>query len=427
MRRSPGKQDRPLKTKTTEKNFDYAGWFNYFYKQAKARVSSDPDLGRIFCVLFDLSQAIERRGNRLAVDAGFEFPAELSREFNGRLAGEPGGVPLDVLTFLFENGFESYDSIRAADAAVEGGHAFGPYFPLSCATSPTPAQTRPHFLFFYRGDSRDPVTIARDKGAACRADLAKWRNDAHVEEPWHPWKDVAKRGKMWVRLGDNDNDYFTVNSIAMHFHISCAYPMLRMNEINREFKGHITQWSDDQRWQLRNSGRADFCLIKNRRTDQEDLTVCDSTRVFVCTFKRSQLLSPTSGTGNDYPEMGMRSVGVEQIIAYFEIDRYHNQDWLRNAPDFYYDSTLTARGSTMTIYIRKWGWMYGSRGVRNTLGLAYPEALEGHFAQLVGTAFEINHSELLSITDTAVDPATRKQVPAKRGSWAQVSAAKLLR
>jgi hypothetical protein len=423
-----------LATRTREDNFDYGGWFNYFFAEAKPLGNQ---LGRIFCLLFDLEEAVEQQGRDLRVKAGFQFPAALSPGFNRRLALEPAGIPLDVLTYLFEEGFADLQSVSAGSGAVNTGsrtHSFGAHFDLQSATNLQLRErdTTPDHLIFYRGDTREPATVIQHGGARCRADLAHWRRDAHVDAPWHPWKDATKSGRMWVRKGSADNDYFTVNSVAMDFHISCAYPMLRLSYIDKTLTGHITDWSDAERARLRSSGKADFCRIRNNRTGQVEFALCDRTRVYACVFQDDALLSPTykkdvgkSYTGNDYPEMGLRFVDLEQIIAWFEIDRYHNNDSLRRQlngprPGACYESPTP--GGTMTIQVRDWDWMYGANGVRNTTGIANPNALAARFAQLCDTPFEIDHSRLLSRNATTFDPSTRQEA---KNVWATVEAPKL--
>ncbi len=428
-------QKQVLATRTREDNFDYAGWFNYFFAEAKPLGN---ELGRIFCLLFDLEEAIEQQGQELRVKAGFQFPAALSPGFYRRLALEPAGVPLDVLTYLFEEGFADLQSVTAGSDKIDNAgsrlHDFGPYFDLESATNAQAVQrdTTPNHLLFYRGDTREPATVVQHGGARCRAELAHWRKATHVDDPWHPWKDAGRSGRMWVRKGSADNDYFTVNSVAMDFHISCAYPMLRLSHIDKTLTGHVVDWSDAERARLRSSGKANFCRIRNNRTGQLEFALCDRTRVYVCVFRDDALLSPTfkkdtrkGYTGNDYPEMGLRFVDLEQIIAWFEIDRYHNNDFLRRQPNGVrpaacYESPQD--GSTMTILVRRWDWMYGANGARNTLGLADPDALAVRFAALCNTSFEIGHSRLISRNATTFDPSTRQEAP---NVWATVEAPKL--
>ena len=433
------KQESVLETRTTTDNLDYAGWFNYFFAEAKPFVSGN-ELGRIFCVLFDLDDAVEQSGRELRVKTTFRYPAALSPAFSRLLIFEPGGVPLGVLTYLFEEGFQDFAEVDAklGKVATNGAaptdkiieHSFGKYFDLSTAATSqqiTP-ETDPHHLFFYRGDTREPQTVLLHGGAKCRMDLEHWRKAAHVNEPWHPWKDAAASGKMWVRKGNRDNDYFTVNSVAMDFHISCAYPMLRLGEIDKTLNGHIVGWSDDERARLRRTGKADFCRVKNRRLNAVEFVLCDRSRVYLCAFQDDTKLSPTYKAPNDYPEMGVRNVGLEQIVAWFEILRYHNNDTLRGrsrtgpGAAACYESTLL--DSTMTIKVTNWGWMNGAKSGKNALGLADPDALALRLQSYVGTVFEIGHSRLVSRTDTTFDPSVSEPAP---NVWAKVSGVHLVR
>lgn len=326
------KQNCVLKTGTTTENLDYAGWFNYFFTEA--RKSAQPEAaGRILSLLFDLNSILSRDNLKLVQKADFEFPASLSVDFNRMIAIEPAGVPLGVLDYLLNEGFETFPPVDAKSGGVDTGegtvedpkvqHVFGTDFDLQSATNTQPVNrdTTPHYLLFYRGDNRTPKMVVQHGGARCRADLAHWRKAAHVDEPWHPWKDAAASRKMWIRKGNADNDYFTVNSIGMDFHISCAYPMLRLSEIDKALTGDINDWTHAERARLHSSGKADFCLIQPAKSSAKEFALCDKTRVYLCAFKDDTLLSPTY-TRNTYPEMGVRAVDLNQIVAWIEIDRY---------------------------------------------------------------------------------------------------------
>src|SRR5205085_12251757 len=107
------------------------------------------------------------------------------------------------------------------------------------------------FVFGYRGDTRDVETIVRQQGAKCRAELDFWRTAAGVNQAWHPWNDMDQKWKkMWFRKGAADNDYFTLNSLAKDFHISCAFPMFRSFEIHQNMLGPVSGWSQQQRARL---------------------------------------------------------------------------------------------------------------------------------------------------------------------------------
>lgn len=428
------KQNTVLKTGTTTENLDYAGWFNYFFAEAKK--SAQPEaMGRILSVLFDLDSVLSRDNLKLVQKAGFTFPASLSTDFARMIAIDPAVVPFGVLDYLLNEGFETFPPVDAKSGGVDTGegtvedpkvsHVFGTDFDLQSATStqPTDRHTTPNYLIFYRGDNRLPKMVIEHGGARCRADLAHWRKAAHVDEPWHPWKDAVTSKKMWIRKGNADNDYFTVNSIGMDFHISCAYPMLRLSEIDKTLTGDIRDWTDAERARLRSSGKADFCLIQPAKGQQKEFALCDKTRVYLCAFKDDTLLSPTY-TRNTYPEMGVRDVALNQIIAWVEIERFHHNADLRKSgsarPSICYDSTT--EGSTMTIVVRDWGWMNGATGAKNVLAIANPAVFENRLNSFKGSSFEINHSRLLSRNSTTYIVSTRQHAP---NVWATVAPATL--
>ena len=242
-------------------------------------------------MLFDLEEAISNKAKSCGSRRGSNFRRRFRLASTAVWRSSPQGVPLDVLTYLFEEGFADLQSVTAGLDKIDNAGSrlpdFGAYFDLESATNAQAVQrdTTPNHLLFYRGDTREPATVVQHGGARCRAELAHWRKATHVDDPWHPWKDAGRSGRMWVRKGSADNDYFTVNSVAMDFHIPCAYPMLRLSHIDKTLTGHVVDWSDAERARLRSSGKANFCRIRNNRTGQLEFALCDRTRVYVCVFR----------------------------------------------------------------------------------------------------------------------------------------------
>lgn len=407
---------------------DYAQWFNYFLTEARmAKNVPTRDIGCILAVVVDLGQLLQPSGRALARRSTFACPAALAPGFSGLLGSAPGGVPHAILDYLLNLGFVHYSPEAAGSARMwtegpgVGGakieHYFGPTFGLKCALQQQPANRdlKDGFLFFYRGDSRDPKTVKDQAGAKCRADLKQWRDENGIDLPWHPWNATTSLSdRMWLRVGNADNDYYTVNSIAMDFHISCAYPMLKLGEIDPNLTGHPADWSDEKKLLLRKkTKRADVFTARNNKRKATEVVLVDRGRVYICAFPADTKLSPTTKL-NTYPEQGVRTVPLEQIIAWFEIERYHNNDALRAAGKSkaelpvraLYESTTP--GSTMTVKILNWGWMDVTNGGKNSLALANPAVLEQRLSSYVGMVFEIDHNRLIGL-QTTFDPATKQK------------------
>jgi hypothetical protein len=401
--------------------WEYADWVNYFFTEVRGVGVNETDMGRVCALLFGLENMVTVDNRRLTPRAGFSFPAPAATSFYSLLAVEPAGIPLDIMDYLLNTGFKYENTVSAAAAKIPGTEdmhgRFGPFFDLKSATNQDAAQkmTKDHFLLYYRGDGREPSVVIAQGGASCRADLSFWRKEAQVDASWHPWSKVTERSKMWLRNGNKDNDYFTVNSITMDFHISCAYPILRLKEFGPAglFKGHITDWSHEERARLRQTKRADFCTMRHVASGREEFVLSDRIRVYVCVFEDSTELSPTykAGGGNTYAEAGVRNVPLEQILAYFEMERYHVCDSLRatqsggQRSQAYYESSGAAAGHSMMVVPKKWSWLSPSKG-QNLLGIERPQLLAQKFDSLINRPFEINHDRLISSTNTSYSYAS---------------------
>jgi hypothetical protein len=193
--------------------------------------------------------------------------------------------------------------------------------------------------------------------------------------------------------------------------------------VNTSLKGHITDWSHEERARLRATKKADFCLMKNRHSNKEEFVLCDTIRVYICLFKDDAMLSPTY-TNNTYPELGVRTVELQQIIAWFQLERFHNNEGLRSnggeRSKAYYESP--GDGATMTIKVGKWDWMHSVEGGKAALGLADPSVLENRLNSLQGKVFEISHSQMLALADKTFDVSSKK---AAANVWGTVNPAKL--
>lgn len=426
--------DNLLQADDVAATWTYSRWVNYFFAQCKG-AGTVQDRGRIYTLLLDLeaqlrvSATLKFGYRQLERDPAATLPAPLSASFAALVQNQPGQLPLDLLTYLLNLGFTSNNSVQASDVKMTsygvGGedlnNTFGNAFGLQAAMKTTPGErdARDGWLLFYRGDSRAPAVVVQQGGATCRADLDFWRKDAQVDAEWHPWKkSLGHGGQMWLRNGDKDNDYFTVNSVGLHFHISCAYPMLKLSEVDKEMYGHVADWPPELWAKLRRSGKADIWRVNNRKTGQIEPVLVDRSRVYLCVFPGSTQLSATfreaSGGygGNSYPEAGVRNVPLNQIVAWVQIERFHGNNQLRRPPNqadrvkMMYEST--AISSTMTIKVESWGWLNPKEQGKNLLGLESPSTLAQRLQAMVGRCFEINHSCLISETDTTYDPSSKK-------------------
>ncbi|MEO1749766.1 MAG: hypothetical protein AAFR27_14345, partial [Pseudomonadota bacterium] len=273
-----------------------------------------------------------------------------------------------VLQYLLECGFEEAGTENVSTAHLNGNHMFSRYFGLkSKVPAPaTGAAITAQWRFGYRGDSRKPNEVVSHGGAKCRADLSFWRDDANVDQPWHPWgkygSTTLNTKKMWFRKGSLDNDYFTANSIAFDFHIACAYPIMRSNEFFKDAVGDVNHWSENQRFKLQTNikntkpNRPNICKIQRTGTGKEIFALCDEMRVYVFLLETNTQVAKTwcYNVSSKYPEAAIRTIPLESYVACLTVERVH----VHPGPDpkkGFYDST-SASPVSMTCMVKKWEW-----------------------------------------------------------------------
>ncbi|MEZ4649394.1 MAG: hypothetical protein R3E97_11560 [Candidatus Eisenbacteria bacterium] len=365
--------------------YDYEAWFNYFYREARKATGNSSefqlDTGRMFSLMFDLQTQGTGNGTKILVSS--PCPAPLSAAFRVRLASTGDPIPGAILEYLFKLGFEEAKLTTAGDY-------LGKMLALQSNMSDGVAvrSQKGEFVFGYRGDSRDIATIKIQKGASCRADLERWRSESSLDEHWHPWKDAAKTWeKMWFRKGGKDNDYFTMNSIAKEFHIACAYPMFKAFEVSQSLKGPADTWDTKQQAILTPKGM-ELREVYNTTKAKWETVPRDETRIFVCAFSAKTEAATTYELAN-YPETAVRTVGLEDMIAYLTVQRYHH---FPGGTEPFYDSTRAQ--PSMTVRVKSWTWFRTEEETRAYLGCTQDgiRVISAKMQNLVGKMFDIDHN-----------------------------------
>lgn len=392
-------------------HLDYGGWFNYFYAEGGKRITTDAERGRLLCSVFALKVADlgAPKGKQLALPDD-QAPFRTSARFRTALLGQPAGLPRDVLDHLFKSGFKVATTVKATDFFSRDLA-----FKANTAAPAALRSSKGEYVFAYRGDTRDAKTVKQHQGAKCRAELDFWRTDNNIDARWHPWgggADDAVLRQMWFRMGAKDNDYFTLNSIAMDFHISCAYPMFRSFNWDQSLVGPVSGWTAKQRELL--AGKAKGVKIvraMNRKTGQVEEVLCDEGCIYVCTLVAGSDVAQTMAL-NGYPESGVRNIPLESMLAYVRIRRYHHPP----GPHDHYDSTR-ASPTAMTIKTFSWAWVRTEDEARATLGCTADgmEPVKAKLNNLMGKKFDISHTSLFD--SVTYDPdVTVAPVPAKASS-----------
>ena len=371
-------------TTTDNSNLDYAGWFNYFFNEAKAVAKGNTEfeinVGRIASLLFEL--ATEGTGGGAKIKFATALPARLSNGFTAMLASTPEGVPRKILDYLFELGFVEATTTPAGDYFSRGLA-----FKSNMTDTASARSSKGEFVFAYRGDTRDLGAIIK-QGAKCRAELDFWRKDAGINKTWHPWSGLSENWKkMWFRKGAADNDYFTLNSLAKDFHISCAYPMFRSYEIDQRLVGPVSGWGDVFRALLAPK-KVSIVTVYDRKTNSWQEVLSDESRVFACAIS-SETKAATTYQLNNYPESAVRNVNLEDMVAWIKVRRYHRPPGAGE----HYDSTRVE--PSMTIRVMTWGWVRSEDETRASLGVTVDgiKMMGATLQNMMGKVFDISHTK----------------------------------
>jgi hypothetical protein len=406
-----------MRTEGDADHLDYGGWFNYFFAEGAKKLATDAERGRLLASVFALTVVDlgPPKGKQLALPDE-SAPFRPSARFTSALVGSPAGLPRDVLDALFRAGFEVATTVRATDHFSRDLA-----FKANTAAPAALRSSKGEYVFAYRGDTRDAKTVKQHQGAKCRADLDFWRKDNHLDAKWHPWgggADDTVLKQMWFRMGAKDNDYFTLNSIAMDFHISCAYPMFRSFNWDQGLVGPVSGWNEKQRALVKSKG-VKIVNVMNRKTGQMEEVLSDDGCIYVCTLVADSDVAQTMAL-NGYPESGVRNIPLECMLAYIRIKRYHHPPGAHD----HYDSTR-ASPTAMTIKTFSWAWVRTEDEARATLGCTADgmEPVKAKMNNLMGKKFDISHTTMFdSITfdPDATAPAVKKtsgEVQRTRIGW----------
>ena len=367
---------------------DYGAWFNYFFSEAQRSAGGAADnemYARIFSLVFDYEVVGLGAAAKLKPVDGSRQQAGV--RFRALLQDSPGNVPKSILEFLFKRGFEQAEM---ADA----DKMFSPALGFAANLQATPDMIKEgqgHFVFAYRGDKRAPSTVVAHGGAQCRASLSFWREDAQVGAAWHPWSSGgALQRQMWFRKGNRDNDYFTLNSMAYDFHISCAYPIFRSAEMAPKATGPVSTWKSGDRGAMA-AHKVEIVNRWNRVAGAWEEVLQDSSNVYVCMLRPKDQVA-TTWSLNGYPESGVRNVNVQDILAWLKIVRIHHPPAVGQP----YDSSHQTPTS-MTVRIIDWGTVQPRDVLRAGLGCT-EDGMNLVFAKLdgmKGKEFDITHQTLV--------------------------------
>lgn len=170
---------------------------------------------------------------------------------------------------------------------------------------------------FLRGESRPWAAIAK-QGTKRMSAVDDLRRVMKIDQAWHPFKLDEINRYLWYRQGQNDNDYYTVVSIAMEVEDAACYPKIDEERIYKFPRKPLSDWSAAERL----AHRENLALVQMRDGKKRCLL---ASRITVYMFVvNNTVVLDTKKAGGGYPEQGVEEILIDNIFGYFEILRLHH-------------------------------------------------------------------------------------------------------
>jgi ribosomal protein S27E len=332
--------------------FGVRWWFQYFWQEAKmvAGEAERAKMAEICNKIFEKTPAGPRK---------YKVKDALKNDD----AGTGNSVFWrDVMTELLRIGFRKVDPAESTTngpqaPAVEDKAAH--HLMLQAKFAPyMPNKLTPQTEIFWRSESRSIERIVAQGGTKRQADVACIAKDMNISAPWHPFSEPTVKRYMWFRLGQGDNDYYTVISVATDFETALAFPKIDEARIYGFPPKPIEQWSRDE-VQMH---RANLALVSLQDGNQK-VMLATSTTAYMCVACGRVIDTRSAGGKVDeiskkvvgFPEKGVSEISLDQIFAYLPMTRIHHgpkpDDGFTAFPDIGKGNLLTGDfGKAMDLF-----------------------------------------------------------------------------
>lgn len=177
----------------------------------------------------------------------------------------------------------------------------------------------------WRSQGKD-LAFVRDKKAIRRqADVDTLCTDMNMSVKWHPFYDEAIKKLLWFRLGQGDNDYFTVISIGNDFKTVTSFP--EIDEVRvygfAALKKSVKEWTPEEAERFKNN-LAKVTIAGTTRTE-----VMLATEVYTFLFALTGLVIDTQTAGQEisgkaFPEKGVEIIPLDNIVGSIPLIRIHH-------------------------------------------------------------------------------------------------------
>ena len=301
--------------------FGVRWWFQYFWQEAKM-VAKETDRTAMAAICNQLFIKTPGGPHKYKVKDAFKD--------DDHTTANPGAWK-QMLTQLLHIGFRRVDPKETVQTTPQGPpvpQVAAHHLMLRTDLAPLlPSKYTPETEIFWRSESRTLERILEQQGTKRQSDVAFLAKDMNMSAPWHPYSDPDINKYMWFRLGQGDNDYYTVISVATDFETALAFPKIDEARIYGFPKRSLDEWTQDE------VQRHHKNLAKVTHTDgSEHIMLATKTTAYMCVAAGRIIDTRTAGGKIDevskklvgFPEKGVSEIPLDQIFALLPVTRIHH-------------------------------------------------------------------------------------------------------
>jgi hypothetical protein len=173
--------------------------------------------------------------------------------------------------------------------------------------SPLHGKSTTHTVGF-RGDQRPILTIRQHHGMKAKADVGPLQKQLGFDQPWSPWNDPAVRQRALYRVKSDDNDLYTVVSVAQEWVDATKFPLVE-EPATRTWKDRVDgpTLSSCTVYVMALTAGFDTMGLQKART----------------TPKTSTNLQQGESSSYGGGEFAVKSIGFPDLLYSFEVERAH--------------------------------------------------------------------------------------------------------
>jgi hypothetical protein len=301
--------------------FGVRWWFQYFWQEAKMVADSGQraEMAGICNILFEKTP-------------GGPHKYKVKDAFKDDDYTTSNAPPWkQMMTQLLHIGFRRVDPKEAVQTGSQG-----PPVPQVAAhhlmlqsnlTQVMPRKYTPETEIFWRSESRTMERIIEQQGTKRQSDVSFIAKDMNMAAPWHPYSDADINRYMWFRLGQGDNDYYTVISVATDFETALSFPKIDEARVYGFPKKKLDDWTQDE-IQRHQKSMALVSLVDGTQR----IMLATQTTAYMCVACGRIIDTRTAGGHMDevskklvgFPEKGVSEIPLDQIFAILPITRIHH-------------------------------------------------------------------------------------------------------